>query len=68
MPKTTPLPLYSGYPNRPGDTEARDAQREWQAHVDAGRIGSGAGMSAERLEQLARNERVLLGARYVHFR
>ena len=33
----------------------------WQAHVDAGRIGTGSGQTAEHLMRHLRNEEILLG-------
>ncbi|MEE4155420.1 MAG: hypothetical protein V2I27_14780 [Erythrobacter sp.] len=51
----------AGMPTQELTDEARRAQGEWARHVDAGRIGVGAGLSAEQRARLAHNERVLLG-------
>jgi hypothetical protein len=39
------------------------AWRAWQAHLDAGRIGSGTSVTAAQLARLAHNERILCGSR-----
>ncbi|MBO81889.1 hypothetical protein AAG607_13390 [Citromicrobium bathyomarinum] len=40
---------------------ARKSAEEWQAHVDAGRIGKGASTTPAQLLRHMRNEEVLLG-------
>ncbi|MBD2841473.1 hypothetical protein [Erythrobacter rubeus] len=63
MPKTSNLPTISQQMRRHTQHEARDHQREWERHVDAGRIGSGSQMTGEQRAQLARNEMILCGYR-----
>nr|WP_298928728.1 hypothetical protein [uncultured Erythrobacter sp.] len=60
MLKTSHLPSISP-PSHPRDRDAYAHQREWQAHIDAGRIGRGPSITPEQLAQIAHNERVLLG-------
>ncbi|MBV7266764.1 hypothetical protein [Erythrobacter ani] len=63
MPKTSHLPPISPEPHRHINRDAFDHQREWQRHVDAGRIGGGPSTSPEIRIQHARNEMILLGYR-----
>ena len=50
-----------GSPSHSHAVDARRAQAQWQAHVEAGRIGSGAGTTPEQRARHAWNERALLG-------
>lgn len=66
------LPYYDTNPVPPGPPRQDPApyspmndtlrhQLEWQAHVDAGRIGTRTPMPAHIAENIARNERIVLG-------
>lgn len=64
MPKSAAERL--GIPLGPTDTSSvphpeDPAWREWLAHVDSGRIGSGAGTTRRQLANHIRNEMILLG-------
>lgn len=51
---STPIPA-------PGDRGPYNHAREWQAHVEAGRIGRKVDPGAEHLIRYLRNEEVVLG-------